>query len=95
MSEFELFLRFWCNAVEHTVTLRLSNSPEGRLTMSNFCINCGRQSTLEPVLIPETEEKPLLERGKFLESEDMYDKEQYVTILECSECAHEMIDLSS
>ncbi|GEK15368.1 hypothetical protein [Aliivibrio fischeri] len=60
----------------------------------NYCINCGERGTLQELSVPESEEQPFLQRGEF-EPDNQYSLEQFVTILQCQTCQHEMIDLSS
>ena len=59
--------------------------------MSKFCMNCGKEDTLKAVPTPIDQDQPFLERGEF--NGDGYDQEQEVTVLECSECKHEMVHL--
>ena len=61
--------------------------------MSNFCINCGESGTLEVLPVPDKQEAPFLQKGEYID--DKYSEEHYVTILKCTACSHEMIDLDS
>ncbi len=59
----------------------------------SYCINCGCYGQLQPKEKPEGQDSPFIEMGEFNGHE--YSEEREVTILSCSSCKHEMIDLSS
>lgn len=59
-----------------------------------YCINCGEKGTLRALEVPESEDPPFLERGEY-GADNRYSQEQFVIILQCQDCQHEMIDLSS
>lgn len=60
---------------------------------NKFCINCGKQHTLEVVVEPEEHCKPFLERGEYCPDENEHSDEQEVTVLKCSSCKQEQIAL--
>lgn len=57
-----------------------------------FCINCGSNNVSKTT---KPHSKVFVERGVYNEQSGQYSEEAEAIVLECSECDHEMIDLSS
>jgi purine nucleoside permease len=70
-----------------------TNGSRGKHMMSKFCINCGCKGTLKAKEVPDNHETPFLEIGEFDGS--CFSDERAVTILICTDCDHEMIDLTN
>lgn len=57
----------------------------------SFCMNCGGQNLVEA----DEYKDVVVERGEYEESDGSYSMESENTVQKCTDCGHELIDLSS